>query len=171
MELEELQIRDVCPRAQGESNPVTRGYLGIGGGRVDLAEPSGRKYDGAGRRRADPVPLALAHHVQRDPRGAAVRAAEQVEHERVLDDLDAGIGVGGGLQRGDERTRYLRTGRVTARVRDTRPQVPTLTGQGDRACLVCVEARAERHQVPHPPRPLPDDQPAPPPLPPPPPPP
>ncbi len=73
VELDELQVRDVCARPQGQGDPVARGHPGIGGGQVDLPEPAGREDDGTGNSRADPVPLALAHHVQGEPGGAAVR--------------------------------------------------------------------------------------------------
>ena len=71
-------------------SPVeTAGFVVDG---VDLAEAAGREHDGPGVRGADAVDLALADHVQRDAADpAASGVGEQVDDERVLDDLDARV--------------------------------------------------------------------------------
>ena len=70
-------------------SPVATGRVGRRG--VDLAEAAGREHDGAGVGGADPVDLALADDVQRDAADRAVVGGEQVDDERVLDDLDARV--------------------------------------------------------------------------------
>ena len=56
--------------------------------REDLAEPAGGEHDRPAVHRTDAVVLALAEHVQGQPGDAAVGGAEQVDGQRVLDDLD-----------------------------------------------------------------------------------
>ena len=99
--------------------------------------------------RADAVDLPLADDVQRHPAHRAVVGGEQVDDERVLDDLDAGV-VDDPVQRGDQRARDLGAGGVAAGVRDPVAVVAALAGQLDLALGVAVElrARARRARAP-----------------------
>ena len=93
--------------------------------------------------RADAVVLALAEHVQRQAGDAAVGGAEQVDGQRVLDDLD----LRSPLDRGDEGPLDLGTGGVTAGVRDPVAEVAALAGQRQLAVGVVVELGAEGDQL------------------------
>ncbi len=149
MELNELKVSDFGAAAEREGHAVARGHLRVGGSRVDLAEAPGREHHGARVHRADPVALPLAHHVQAEPGGAAVRAAQQVEHQRVLDHLEARVSVRRLLQRRDKCAGYLGSGGITAGVRDAAPQVTSLAREGDRPVASLVEPRAHFDEAPH----------------------
>jgi hypothetical protein len=97
VELDELQVGGDRAGAQAEGDAVARGDRRVGGGGVDLPHAAGGEHDRAGAHRADAVGAALAQHVQGDARGAARGVGEQVEHHRVLDEGDAGVGPDGVL--------------------------------------------------------------------------
>ena len=143
VELHELQVAQHRAGAQRERHPVAGGDRRVGGRGEHLAEPAAGQHHGAAQHRADAVALALAHHVQGDAGDAAVRAGDQVEHERVLGDVD----VGGGVHRGDQGPLDLRAGGVAAGVRDPVAEVAALAGQRQLAGLGVVEDRAQRDQL------------------------
>ena len=84
---------------------------------------------------------------------SAVTAGQQVQHQRLLDDLDPGVG----LDRGDQRALDLRPGRVAAGVGDPVAVVPALARQGEPPGRVEVELRAALDQHRHLGRALPDE--------------
>ena len=76
--------------------------------------------------------------------GVADRAVEQqVDGQRVLDDLD----LGGPLDGGDQGPLDLGSGRVPAGVRDPVAVVAALTGQAQLAVRLLVEDGAQRDQL------------------------
>ena len=77
------------------------------------------------------------------PGDAAVVGEQQVDGERVLDDLDLGRRRDGR----DQRALDLGAGGVAARVGDPVAVVAALAGQRDHAVGVVVEVRAERDQL------------------------
>ena len=91
------------------------------------------------------VALALAEDVQGQAGHAAVGGEEQVDGQRVLDDLD----LRRPLDRGDQRALDLRARRVAAGVGDAVAVVAALAGQRQLAVGVVVELRAERDQLAH----------------------
>jgi len=90
VKLDEFQVSRLGagPKRYGESVPGRDGR--VGGGGVDLAEAAGRQHHGPGLHSSDPVPLARAEHVQRDPGCPAVGGAQQVDSQGVLDHLELG---------------------------------------------------------------------------------
>ena len=86
---------------------------------------------------------------------AAVLGEQQVDGERVLDDLDLGRALDGG----DQGPLDLGAGGVAAGVRDPVPVVAALAGQREHALGAVVEAGAERDQLVHRLRPLADQRP------------
>lgn len=131
-----------APYSQRERHAVPGGHDGVGGGRVDLAHAAAGQHHGPGPYGADAVASALAHDVERDPAGAALGVAEEVEGEGVLDDLDAGLGQ----HRLGQGPLHLRAGRVAARVDDAVAVVAALAGELELAVDVAVELRAVAHQ-------------------------
>ena len=105
--------------------------------------PPRGEHDGPAVDRADSVALALAHHVQGDAGDAAVLGGQQVDGERMLDDLD----LGGSLDGGDQGALDLGTGGVAAGVRDPVTVVAALAGQRQHPLGAVVEVRAERDQL------------------------
>ena len=73
----------------------------------------------------DAVALPLADHVQRQALHRAAVVEEQVESQRVLEQLDTRASG----DRGHERPRDLGAGRVAARVHDSRQRVAPLSSQ------------------------------------------
>ncbi len=144
VELDELQVGDLGPGAQGQRDAVAGGDRRVGAGGEDLAHTAGGEHHGAGPDRADAVALALAHHVQGQAGRVAVGVGQQVEHQGVLDQLQPRVAADGG----DQRARYLGAGRVAARVGDPAPVVSALAGEQDLALGVEVEGRAGGDQVP-----------------------
>ncbi len=144
VELDELQVGHLGPGAQRQRHAVTGGDGRVGGGGEHLAHAAGGQHHRPGADRADAVALALAHHVQGQAGRVARRVGQQVEHQCVLDQLDARVGA----HRLDQRPRYLRTGGVAAGVRDPAAVVTALAGQQDLALVVLVEGRAGGDQVP-----------------------
>jgi hypothetical protein len=119
VELDELEVGHDRPGAQGNRHPVAGGDRRVGRRRVDLPQAPGREHDGPARGRADPVDLALADDVEGHPAPGAVVGCEQVDDERVLDDLDARV-VEHPVQRFDERPRDLHRSRRRRRGRSGR---------------------------------------------------
>ena len=76
--------------------------------------------------------------MQSDAGDAAAGARDQVEHQRVLDDLDPRVGVDGG----DQRALDLGAGRVASRVRDPVAEVAALAGERELAGGGVVELGA-----------------------------
>ena len=147
VELDELQVGRLRPAAQRERQSVAGGHWRVGGRRVDLPEPAGRQHHGAGVHGPDAVGLTLAEHVQRNAGRPAVRGAQQVDGERMLDHLE--LGARAGLGEGDQqRARDLRTGRVAASVRDPAAQVTAFPGQRQRTRRLAVELRAKVDEPP-----------------------
>ena len=91
VELHELHVRHGGAGPQRQGDAVAGGHGWVGGLREDLAEPAGRQHDRTPARRTDALLAALAHHVQRHARGGALGVEQQVQGERVLDDLDRGV--------------------------------------------------------------------------------
>ena len=87
------------------------------------------------------------------PQARPVGVAQQVEHQRVLDQPDPRVAVHGGVQ----RPLHLGAGRVAAGVHDPVGVVAALAGQHQRAVRVAVElgarAASARGPGPGPPRP------------------
>ena len=97
---------------------------------------------------ANSVGLAFAEHVQRDPGRPAVVGEQQVEGQGVLDDLE--LSTGTSLREGgQQRTRDLRAGRVTAGVRDPASQVTAFPGERERSGRLPVKLSAQRDQPAH----------------------
>lgn len=128
VELDELQVGDLGPGAQGERHAVAGGDGRVGGGREDLAHAAGGEDHGGGVDGADAVVPPLAHDVQGDAGGAAFGVGEEVEDEGVLDGAD-----GAGAHGLDQGAGDLRAGRVAARVGDPAPVVAALAGERDGA--------------------------------------
>ena len=143
VELHELEVAQPGAGAQRDRHPVAGGDARVGGLAEDLAEPAGGEHDRAAVHGADAVALALAEHVQGQPGDAAVGGAQQVDGQRVLDDLD----LGRPLDRGDEGALDLGAGRVAAGVGDPVAVVAALAGQRQLAVGVVVELGAERDQL------------------------
>ncbi len=154
MELDELEVADGRPGPQRGRDAVTGRHARVGRRRVDLADAAGREHHGPGPHRADAVALPLPHHVQGEPGDGAVRGPQQVEDERVLDDLD----VGGVEDAGDQRTLDLGTRGVAAGVRDAVAVVAALAGQRQLTVVGPVEAGAHLGQLAHRGRPLADER-------------
>ncbi len=114
-------------------------------GGVDLAEAAGGQYDGAGMYRADPVPLAFVHDVQRDSTGHTGRIAEQVEDDGVLDDVHTRRGQQPRLQGALD----LGAGRVSPRVRNAVSTMTALSREGQLPVPGAVEPGADGGQVAH----------------------
>ena len=91
------------------------------------------------------------------PHTGAVRGGEEVDDERVLDDLDARV-VADPVERGDERPGDLGAGGVAAGVGDPVAVVAALAGQLDLAAGVAVELRAEGDELADPVGPLGDER-------------
>ena len=153
VELHELEVAQRRAGAQRERHAVAGGDRRVGGLGEDLAEPAAGQHDGPAADRADAVALALAHHVQGHAGDAAVRGEQQVDGERVLDDLDLGrrarprrsapagsrrrwrrrrrarSGRGGGRPRGSATARRRGRGRSWCRARSARapPRGPRCT--------------------------------------------
>ncbi len=143
VELHELQVRDLRAGTQRERHAVAGGDGRVGGGGEDLAEAAGGEDDGPRVDRADAVALALAHDVQGQTRRAALRVRQQVQHQGVLDQFEVVVGADGL----DQGARYLRAGRVPARVGDTTAVVAALAGEQDLALVVLVEGRSGGDQA------------------------
>ena len=116
---------------------------GVGGLGEHLAEAAAGQHDCPAVHRADAVDLPLAHHVQGEPGDATVLVEQQVDRQRVLDDLD----LGRRLDRRLQRPLDLGAGRVAAGVRDAVAVVATLAGQAQVAGNVVVEDGAELDQL------------------------
>ena len=129
VELDELDVGDDRAGPQRERDAVAGGHGRVGGRRVHLAHAAGGEHHRARQDRADAVLGALAEHVQRDAAGPAVGVAQQVEHERVLDQPDPRIAQ----DRGVQRPLHLGAGRVAAGVHDPVGVVAALPGQHQRA--------------------------------------
>jgi hypothetical protein len=146
VELDELQVGDHRAGPQRQRDAVAGGHGRVRGRGEHLAHPAGGQHDRAGQHRADAVRAALAEHVQAHPGGPAVGAAEQVEHQRVLDQRDAGVAGDRLLQ----RALHLGAGRVAAGVHDPVAVVAALPGQRQAAVRVGVEHRAALDQLAQP---------------------
>ena len=107
VELDELDVGHDGARAQRDGHPVAGRDGGVGRRGVELAEPAGREDDGPSVGGADPVDLALADDVDGHAAYPAVVGLEQVDDERVLDHLDARVGLHA-VQRLDEGPADLR---------------------------------------------------------------
>ena len=79
------------------------------------------------------------------PGDPVLLVGEEVDDERMLDDLDPGV-VDDPPQRLDEGARDLLAGRVTSGVRDPVAVVPALAGQFDLAIVGAIELRTEGDQ-------------------------
>ena len=156
VELHELEVGDPGPGAQGRGHAVTRRHRWVGRRGVDLAEPARREHDRATVGCADPVDLALADDVEGHAAHGAVRGGEQVDDDRVLDDLDTRV-VDHPVERRDERPGDLRAGGVTPGMGDAVAVVAAFAGQRDLSPGVPVELRAEGHELAHPVRALGDE--------------
>jgi hypothetical protein len=157
VELDELEVGHDRTGAQGDGHPVPGGHGGVGRRGVELAEPAGREDDGPGVCRTDPVDLALADDVDGHAADPAVVGLQQVHDQRVLDDLDARVGLDA-VQGLDERPADLPAGRVAPGVGDPVAVVAALAGQEDLTGGVAVELRAEGHELPDPRRTLGDQR-------------
>jgi hypothetical protein len=145
VELHELQVGDLGPGPYRQGDAVAGGHGGVGGRREHLPHAAGRQHHGPRVHRADAVALALAHDVQGQACGAAPGVGEQVQDERVLDDLDALVRP----YRLDQCAGDLRAGGVAARVGDAAAVVAALTGEQYLAVGALVEGRAGDDQPPH----------------------
>ena len=143
VELDELEVAQPGAGAQRDRHPVAGGHARVGRLAEDLAEPAGGEHDGPAVHGADAVVLALAEHVEGQPGDAAVGGAQQVDGQRVLDDLD----LRRPLDRGDEGALDLGAGRVAAGVGDAVAVVAALAGQRQLAVGVVVELGAEGDQL------------------------
>ena len=140
VELDELDVPQSGARPERGGHAVSGGHRRIGGRGVDLADPAGRQDHRAGVHGAHPFSAALAEHVQGDPgdRGRLPGrdlGRDQVEDQRLLDDLDAPVRP----DRGDQRPLDLRAGGIPAGVRDPITVVPALPGQLELAGGVAIE--------------------------------
>ena len=93
-----------------------------------------------------PSSAALAEHVQGDAAGPAVGVAQQVQHQRVLDQPDPRVAA----DRGVQRPLHLGAGGVAAGVHDPVGAVAALAGQHQRAVRVAVERGAPAGSAPGP---------------------
>ena len=143
VELHELEVADRGAGTQRDRRTVPGRDRGVGGLREDLPEPAAGQHDRAAVHGADAVVLALAHHVQGEPGDRAVRVEQQVDGQRVLDDLDLGCGLDGRV----EGPLDLRARGVAAGVGDAVAVVAALAGQADLAGGVVVEVGAEGDQL------------------------
>ena len=143
VELDELEVAEPGAGAQGDRHPVARGHARVRRLAEDLAEPAGGEDDRPAVHGADAVVLALAEHVEGQPGDPAVGGAQQVDGQRVLDDLD----LRRPLDRGDEGPLDLGAGRVAAGVGDAVAVVAALAGQRQLAVGVVVELGAQRDQL------------------------
>ena len=156
VELDELDVGHDGARAQRDGHPVAGRDGGVGRGGVELAEPAGREDDGPSVSGADPVDLALADDVDRHAAYPAVVGLEQVHDERVLDHLDARVGLHA-VQRLDQGPADLAAGGVAAGVGDPVTVVSALAGQQDLAGRVAVELRTQGDELTDPLRSLGDE--------------
>ena len=140
--------RSRAPARSGGRDAVAGGDRRVRGHRIDLPDAAGGQHHRPGVHRADPAAGALAQDVQGHP-GDGRRLAgpdlgrDQIEDQRVLDDLDA-------LVRGDrvdQRPLDLRAGGIAAGVRDPVPQMAALAGQRQGARRVAVELRTPGDQL------------------------
>ena len=148
MELDELEVGDPRPGAQGHGHPVTGRDGRVGRRCVDLPEPAAGQDDGPGMSGADPVDLALTEDVQGHTADPSVGVIQEVDDHRVLDHLDAGV-VLHCMEGLDEGPLDFLAGRIAAGVGDAVTVVTTLAGQLDRPLGVTVEVGAERDQLAH----------------------
>ena len=133
----------MAPARSASAMPSPVETAGVGGLGEDLTEPAGGEHDGPAVDRADAVALALPDHVQRHAGDAAVVVEQQVDGQRVRDDLDLRRPLHGR----DQRTLDLGSGGVTAGVRDPVAVVAALAGQRQHAVVVVVEVGAQRDQL------------------------
>jgi hypothetical protein len=91
MELHEFKIGDVGARPHRKGNTVARRDVWIRRLTEDLPESTGSEHDIRGERRAHTATLAGAHDVQGDTLRSTGAVEEEIEHERILDELDSGI--------------------------------------------------------------------------------
>ena len=145
VELHELHVGDRRTCAQRERDAVAGSDRRIRGRREHLAEPAGRQHNRATERRTDTVAAAGADHVQGDTAGATVSGLQQVDDERVLDDLDAF----GRLHRSDQRPLDFGAGGIAAGVRDATAKVTAFAGEREITGVVEVEPGAELDEFAH----------------------
>ena len=144
MELHELEVCDVCARPHRQRDPVARRDVRIRRLAEDLPEPAGGEYDIGGERRAYATSLTGAHDVEGDALGGTGAVEEQVEHERILHELDAGIA----RHRSDQGPGNLGPGRIATRMRDSIVMMAALTGERDGARRISVEPGTECDELP-----------------------
>ena len=152
MELDELDIPQPSPSAKRSRDAISGGDRRIRRHSVDLTNATRGKDDCARVHRTDASASALPKNVQRHsgdcrPLIRTDLGWNQVEDQRLLDDLDTAIGG----DRGDERTFDLRAGGVTSGMRDPVPVVAALTSQfqlaGPVAIKLCASVDELRHLV------------------------
>ena len=143
VELDELEVADPGPGPHRDGHPVPGGHAGVGRLAEDLAEATRGEDDRPAVNGTHPVALALAEDVQRQAGHAAVGGKEQVDGQRVLDDLD----LRRPIDRSDQRALDLRARGVAAGVGDAVAVVTALAGQRQLAVGVVVELRAEGDQL------------------------
>ena len=150
MELDEFDVAKPRSGAQRGRDTVTGGHRRVGGHRIDLPDAAGRQHHGPSVHCADPAARALAKNMQGDP-GDCRRLARtdlgrnQVEDQRVLDDLDAVVRG----DRVDQCPLDLCAGGIAAGMGDPVPEMPALAGQRQGAGCVAVELRAPGDQFGH----------------------
>jgi hypothetical protein len=113
--------------------------------REHLAEtPRGQDHDRS-ERRADAVALALSHHVERHTLRSTIPIAQQIQHERTLDQLDAWV-QGDGRH---ERSGNLSARRIATGMGDAIAVMTALARQRDRTRGVQIEMRSQADEIAH----------------------
>ena len=143
MELDELDVPQPGPGAERGRDAISGGDWWIRRHSVDLANATRRKNNSPRVHRTHASAGALPKHVQRHSgnRRPLIRTDfgwNQVEDQRMLDDLD--IAIGG--DRGDQCAFNLSAGGVTSGVSDPVPKVAALASQFQLTGQVAIKLRA-----------------------------
>ena len=154
VELHELQVTEPGTGAERERHAVSRGDGRVRGLGEHLTEPAAGQDHGAAEHAADAVDLALAEDVEGHTGHATTGVGQEVDCQRVLDDLD----LGRPLDRCDQRPLDLRARGVPTGVGDPVAEVAALTGERQDA-VVLVEDGAPADELVHGVRPFVDQDP------------
>ena len=143
MELHEFEVGYLGPGAQGQGNTIARGHRRVRRLGEDLTEAPGGQDDHRRECGADTIALALAHDVQRHALGSPVFVAQQVQDERTLDELDAGVEG----DRSHERPRDLGAGGIATGMGDAIAMVSALASQSDGSGGIQVKVGTEANEI------------------------